>query len=110
MDERTRRVGLNEALFREVNEEIESLGRLTALADNSLDIVCECGDLLCAERIAVLTDAYEHVRADPTLFFVLRGHDIPAVEDVVESTKYYDVVQKRQGGAAELANATDPRS
>lgn len=110
MDERKRRVGLNEALFRQVNEEIESLGRLTALADSSLDIVCECGDLLCAERIAVSTNAYERVRADPTLFFVLPGHDIPAVEDVVEATNHYDIVQKRKGGASELAKATDPRS
>ena len=39
---------------------------------------------VCNERIAVDVGAYEKVRADPTLFFVLPGHELPDVEHVVE--------------------------
>jgi hypothetical protein len=111
MDERLRRIGQNEALFRQVNEEIEALERgLASIADNTLHIVCECGVLQCDQRIVVPVDAYEHVRADSALFFVVPGHEIPSAEDVVEAGKAYNIVRKHEGVPQRVAKRADPRS
>ena len=110
MDERERRVGENEALFRAVNEQVEDLQRgLAAVSDETMHIVCECGDLACVERLVVSLPKYEEVRGDAALFFVVPGHDIPDVEDVIERGDDYAVVRKHPGGPAELAEAADPR-
>lgn len=111
MNERTRRIGLNEAVFRELNEQVESLNRsLADISDNQMHIVCECGDLECVARLVVPVPKYEETRSDSALFFVQPGHDIPGVEDVVEHTTTYDVVRKHPGEAERVAEATDPRS
>jgi hypothetical protein len=111
MGERARRIGNNEALFREVNEHVESLSRgLAEASDRQLHIVCECGDLTCAEALTVPLGKYEAVRADATLFFVKPGHEATDVEAVVEHTERFDVVRKRAGDAQRIAEQTDPRS
>ena len=111
MDERARRVGQNEGVFRAVNEEIGSLNRgMAETNDGMMHIVCECGDLICVERISVAVAKYEEIRGDSALFFVLRGHEKPDVETVVEEQPDYNVVRKNPGEAARVAEATDPRS
>lgn len=110
MDERTRRIGNNEALFRQVNEEVEGLQRgLAELTDQTFHIVCECGDLICQERLVVPIDEYERVRAHSALFFVIPGHEKPSTEDVVEQDSKYLIVRKHEGGPQRIAEATDPR-
>jgi hypothetical protein len=110
MDERTRRIGRNEALFRQVNEELERLERgLARIADETLHVVCECGDLRCQERVTVPLDKYEQTRADSSLFLVIPGHEIPSTEDVIEGAGQFNVVRKREGGPQQVAEATDPR-
>ena len=59
-DERARRVGLNEALFRRVNEEIESLNDAFG-GQSTLSVICECGDGQCMERIEISLVDYERV-------------------------------------------------
>ena len=108
LTERERRIGLNEALFREVNERLRALGDEFGL--ESLDLICECGNAECAERIAMTYSEYEQLRADPTLFAVVPGHEISDVEDVVVARGGYEIVRKHEGGEAELAARTDPRS
>ena len=111
MDERKRRIGENEALFRTINEEVDSLNRsLAQLTDETIHIVCECGNIDCQQRLVVPLGAYERVRSDSALFFVVPGHEIPSAEDVVEETPRYFVVRKHAGEEQELAEATDPRS
>lgn len=110
MEERARRLGLNEALFREVNERIESVSESLQITTEQLAILCECGDESCTERVEVSIADYERVRTDSTLFFVRPGHEAPEVEDVVERGREWDVVRKRTGGPAELADELDPRS
>jgi hypothetical protein len=110
MDERTRRIGKNEALFRQVNEEVEGLERgLAEISDGTFHIVCECGDLICQQRLVVPIGDYEAVRADPTLFFVIPGHEKPSAESVVETKSDFNVVRKHSGGPEDIARATDPR-
>ena len=110
-DERARRVGQNEAVFREINEQVDAINRgLAEITDNRMHIVCECADLICVERVVVTVPKYEEIRSDPTLFFIVPGHDKPAYEDVVEQTDAFHVVRKRAGEPTRVAEETDPRS
>ena len=110
MSAREERVGLNEAVFREVNERIEDLAERFNLQDRPLDLICECGDENCMERISMTNDEYEELRSDPRQFAVFPGHEYGDIEDVVDRRRGYDVVRKRAGEAAELAEASDSRS
>lgn len=108
-DDRQERIGLNEALFREVNERIREIGDSLAAGSEDLDLVCECGKVECAERIRMTASEYERLRSDSTHFAVVPGHETPDVETVVERHKSYDVVRKREGDPARIAAETDPR-
>jgi hypothetical protein len=107
VSERERRVGVNESVFREVNERIAELaGEFDA---SSVEFVCECSDRSCTERVTVSLAAYEAVRAYPERFLLLPGHQRLGVERLVEEQPRYLVVEKL-GEAGEIAEATDPRS
>jgi hypothetical protein len=108
--DREDRIGLNEAVFREVNERISDLAAHFGLEEQPLDLVCECGDPSCVERISMSRDEYEQLRSDPTHFAVFPGHEEPDVEIVIERRGGFDVVQKHEGAPAEIAERTDPRS
>jgi hypothetical protein len=108
MDERKRRIGLNEAVFREINERIEDLAATFESGDPRLDLICECGDASCASRIEMSHKEYEELRSKATTFAVVSGHEILDVEEIVDRHKTYDVVRKT-GDAQKVAEATDPR-
>ena len=110
MSDRARRIGENEALFREVNEHVQSLGRGVAEGQSPMQIVCECGDLSCDDRLGVSSSKYEEIRSDATLFFVVPGHTKADIEEVVERTEAYEVVRKVAAEARRIAEETDPRS
>ena len=109
-DEQARRVGLNEALFREVNEQIRGLNEELAGESATMTVICECGDADCAERIEVPVSEYERARSDSCLFVIAKGHDFPEAEGIVDEADGYDVVRKQEPEAAEIAEETDPRS
>jgi hypothetical protein len=108
--DRDARIGLNEAVFREVNERISDLAEHFGLEDQPLDLVCECGDPNCVERISMTRSEYEKLRSDATHFAVHRGHEQPEVEDVIAERGGYLVVRKREGPPADVARETDPRT
>ena len=110
MDERAKRIGENEVLYRSINEKIEDLNASFGMVTESMAVVCECGELECTQQIQLEIPTYERVRSDPTLFVVVPGHEIPDVETVVETDPQFKVVRKDPGGPAELARNTDPRS
>jgi hypothetical protein len=99
------RIAKNEALFREVNERIEEIQEPAA---ETFGVVCECGDADCKEMLEITTEEYEEVRAKPTYFLVLPGHEILEVETVIESRTHFNVVEKL-AGEEELARVTHPR-
>ena len=109
MEERERRIGMNEALFREVNERLEELAQGFAHPE-TLDLICECGNASCSSRIEMDRKEYEQVRSDSTTFAIFKGHEIPDVEEIVERRKAYDVVRKISAEAQEAAEKTDPRT
>jgi hypothetical protein len=97
------RAGFNEAAFREVNEHIEAspaAGRLT--------FRCECARLGCTDLLELGRAEYEAVRAHPRRFLVAVGHELPAVEEVVERHDDYLVVEKH-GASGGVAERADPR-
>jgi hypothetical protein len=110
VNERQRRIGLNEAVFRDVNERIEELAETFGLGDRSLDLVCECGDASCTERIAMPMAEYEEMRSGATLFAVYPGHEAPDVESIIERREGYDLIRKHEPEPANLARETDPRA
>jgi hypothetical protein len=110
MDERERKIGENEALYRTVNERIDDLNQVFGTITNTMTVVCECGDGACAQQIELAVGDYERVRSESTNFIIVPGHEIPDVEDVVERNDTFDVVRKHAGDIAELARETDPRA
>jgi hypothetical protein len=110
VDERERRIGQNEALFREVNERVERLNVAFQTTLAPMQLLCECGNADCFEQIEMTIPEYEHLRQDPHLFAVKPGHETAEVERVVERGERYCVVRKHLGEPAELAEDLDPRT
>jgi hypothetical protein len=106
MSSREQRIASNEALFRDVNERI---ARKHAPDQGRFEVVCECGDPDCLERITVTPAEYEQARSDPTLFLVKRGHVDAEAEQIVVDHAGHQLVRKT-GDAAAVAEERDPRS
>jgi hypothetical protein len=98
------RAANNQSIFREVNERI---GQLLPSA-SFVEFVCECLDRECAETVSLTRDEYEHVRSKSNSFLVLPGHDVLAVEEVIESHDRYLIVAKL-GAGRDMAERLDPR-
>jgi hypothetical protein len=113
MDERAARLGMNEALYREVNERVADVVEQFIEVETTADPVnftCECGNPGCTEQIAMTLIEYEQIRAEPTRFAVRIGHELPEIEQIVDRRPAYFVVEKRTPEAEEVAVETDPRS
>jgi hypothetical protein len=110
MDERARRIGENEAVFRTVNEEVQGLNERFSADSGTMSMICECGRVDCMERIDLHAGEYESLRRDATRFAIKPGHETPDVESVVERHDRFWVVKKDEGEPAEIARSTDPRS
>lgn len=100
------RVARNEALFREANEAIER--GLWPGEGHQVRFRCECAALDCAQTVELKLGEYERVRANPSRFVLVPGHQLPEFETVVEEGPDYVVVEKR-GKAGEVAERLDPR-
>jgi hypothetical protein len=108
VNERERRIGENEALFRQVNERLRDANDAFGSVTGDFEIVCECGDVDCAERIMLTAEEYRDVRADPRYFAVRSGHVAQDVEEVIEHRDRFDVIQKAPGAPERLAKVTEP--
>ena len=105
MSDQGERVGLNEALFREVNERIEGLQSDFGLT-GTFEIVCECGTAACTERFAITREDYRALRENPRRFAVVPGHEMPELERTVAEGTAYLVVEKTDPDAVEAAEET----
>jgi hypothetical protein len=101
------RIAHNEVVFREVNERIEA-GQWPIQRSEPVAFRCECGSLGCNSLVVLTLDVYERVRATATRFVLAPGHEIPAIERIIEREAGYVVVEK-VGEAADVAEETDPR-
>ena len=107
-DETMRRIGGNEASFRAVNESLRA-GRTLAAADRVFAFRCECGVLGCNQLVELTLPEYEAVRAVPTHFFLVDGHEIPETEHIVSRHERFSVVDT-DGAGAQVARDSDPRA
>lgn len=107
MDERKRRIGLNEAAFRRANERVRDVAEGFSIVAERTNFLCECGLGTCADPVSLTLAEYEHVRSDPTWFVIVPGHEIADVERVIEDHGGYAIVEKLPGGPAELASRED---
>ena len=99
----------SEAIFRDVNERVVEIDRAHGVPAGDLStFVCECSDSACLERVALHLAAYEVIRANPTWFVLVPGHETEEIERVVERHEGYVVVEK-VGLAADVAREHDPR-
>jgi hypothetical protein len=81
----------NEVLFREVNEHIAGL---VGLQDGPLEFLCECSDVRCTNAIELHLEEYETVRTRRKLFVIAPGHEVQAVERVIEEHDRFMVVER----------------
>lgn len=107
MDERERRIALNQTIFRAGNE---ALSRNADSATGVLPFICECADEDCLEAIALSREQYEEVRANPRRFVLLPGHEARGEEPmhVVEESDRFVVLEKEEG-AGQIAEEQDAR-
>lgn len=98
------RAGRNEALFREVNENIARLEERLPGVSETLPVICECARADCTVQLEISLTEYTQVRQHPDRFIVARLHEEPSIEDVVEEYPEYVVVEK-EGTAAAAADA-----
>jgi hypothetical protein len=104
----TKALAKNEELFRNVNEQIEENSFGVPRDEPLMEFLCECDRSGCEEKFQAARAEYERVRAEPTQFIVLPGHEDPRVERIISSTARFVVVEK-QGKAAADAERADPR-
>jgi hypothetical protein len=102
------RLAHNEASYRGLNEGIER-GHAGDPPGREVGFRCECARLGCNAIVLVSKAEYEGVRSVGRRFFMLDGHQLPEIEDVVEHHERYVVVQKRHHAGA-AAGAVDPRA
>jgi hypothetical protein len=101
------RAAENQSSFRDMNERIEELGERFD-GTGMLSFVCECALKDCVERLEMSHGEYELLRRVPTHFVGKHGHEIEGVEEVVDYTGRYVVVEKLGVGGLK-ALKLDPR-
>ena len=95
-------VAARQALSRIVNERIVQLadGAGTRAADFA--VVCECGNDGCFERVALTKAEYDAIRASAVRFVLLPGHELAALERVVERRVGYVVTERAVAATTRL--------
>ena len=111
VERRRVRAGHNQALFREVNEQIRQMAETFEQLTPDGVWICECLNTECAERVELTLAEYEAVREDPARFIVAPGDDHfdPVVEERVAGNERYWVVEKL-GVSGKVAAEADGRS
>lgn len=74
-----RRNADNQNRYREVNERVMAVkAEFDLLAEGGrriVEVLCECSDASCADRVEITRVAYERVRSDRETFVLTCGHD-----------------------------------
>jgi len=103
-DQTQRRIAANEIRFREANEKIREAAVGTEV--DPVPFLCECADPACTQIVLLTLDRYRSIRANPRLFFDVRGHHLEAIAAgaavVVEEHDGFVLVEK-VGAAADAA-------
>jgi hypothetical protein len=94
---RAHKVAANQSRFRRSNERLEraAVSHRFESADR-LPFLCECADPGCFEAVMLSIAEYERVRAHPSRFLLVAGHEDSeaAHERIVEAEGGYAIVEK----------------
>lgn len=105
---RERRLAVNEARFREINERLaDDVDRMVG-PEETVEFVCECALLSCRDVVELTLERYRAMRASPIRFAVVPGHELLEIERVLEDLGEVYVIEKVGAGADE-AERRDPR-
>ncbi|MGI8421076.1 MAG: hypothetical protein ACR2MU_02260 [Gaiellaceae bacterium] len=88
------RIAKNERLFRELNERIREVSESLLAEGEGVEFICECGNEGCLERITLTRAEFRTVRSERTHFFVIPGHELPELEQIVARHAGFTVVGK----------------
>lgn len=105
-DERARAAEMEQSRFRDANDRLRRIVPSFGFkAGDRAPFICECADPGCFEAVMLSLDEYDRVRANPSWFVVVAGHeDYEATyERVVEAERGYATVEKISIAAAEAA-------
>lgn len=102
-----RHMAENEMIFREYNERIqkdfdavrkiaEEDGQAAhfQIEDAPLHFYCECSDENCKKRVVMKQSLYNKIHTHRDRFVIVPGHDVMAVERIVERHGSYHIVEK----------------
>jgi hypothetical protein len=109
MDAREKRLAQNEALFREVNERVQAIAADHGDDDHVYEFYCECSNADCTLHVEATLATYEAVRAHPDRFLIFPAHALPDIENVLEETDTWWVIEKI-GEAGQFVAKLDPRA
>jgi hypothetical protein len=97
MDELSeRRLAENEVIFREVNKSVQEFIEKDLYNAHSgpLHFYCECSNAACRQRVALTAQKYKELHQNSKRFVVVRGHELPEIEKVIQQEDGYAVVEK----------------
>jgi hypothetical protein len=108
------RIVRNEALYRELNERVNTLAEdlstrgVVESEEEAGEYFCECGLDDCMEKITMNRAEYEAVRASPIRFAIKPEHLLANVEQLVSQNDRFAVIEKLEG-ERELVSEHNPR-
>ncbi len=105
LDLRRQRAAKNQSLFREMNERIEHL----ASSGSFSNFICECMNETCDANVSVTLEEYENIPRGSNRFFVLPGHEVNEVEEIVDVAEGRYLVVSKLGAGRAIAEHLDPR-
>lgn len=92
---------LNEIQLKHKNQKGKNAVKKLAKGDDRLDpealwlpFKCECSDKACGAVITLKTQDYEKIHERKDQFIVAPGHELPSIEQVVQTHPDYLVVRK----------------
>jgi hypothetical protein len=103
---RALKLAMNQSAFRTANERLRRAADSHRFREEDrAPFVCECADENCREVVMLSLQDYEHVRAHPTWFLLVAGHEDSdaALERIVDAEHGYAVVEKVGAAGAEAA-------
>jgi hypothetical protein len=84
----------SQQVFRSANERMQALAVAIVSAEQPIPFLCECADDGCLGRVDMSLADYDDIHRDGDRYAVLRDHQVPDWERVVEQRPLYDVVSK----------------
>lgn len=93
------RIARNNQIFREANEKIRAAADEYNAPIERIPFLCECPTPDCRELVPLTLSEYEGVRADPTHFLTVTGHEgaEKPLGKVVSREDGYVIVEKDVG-------------